>query len=363
MTLVRPRVVRAQAPPPPPAFPGPGGAPAPYTPVPPGTNPYDFGVVNNNADLGGFWSRCGDRMKRCWGDVTGSFGDAFRPGANRSMLQSDCEFQVFSSPVTNPFYFEDPRALTEFRPVFMWQHTPSSNPVWNGGNNYVLAATGSVALTPYFSLVLHRLGYDWIHPNVGTPNIQPNYGFSDIMLGPKVTFYRNETTRTVAAFGLIFDIPAGSPEVLQSTGGLALDPYFSFAQNFGKSTYGSFNFMNTDGYTFRTEGLRSESFYASFHLDYDVGNLHRFYPLVEMNYRHYTRNGSAQNLNFEGNDIANFGSTNVAGSNELTLALGGRVRITDNIQFGIAGEFNVLSNSGGRHLDQFRLTTDFIFRY
>ena len=29
-------------------------------------------------------------------------------------------------PVTNPFLFEDPRALTEIRPIFMWQKTPSS---------------------------------------------------------------------------------------------------------------------------------------------------------------------------------------------------------------------------------------------
>src|SRR4051812_4072032 len=46
-----PRVVRGQAgdiPPPPPAFPG---APAPYS-VPPGSAPYNGGVVNSDADLG-----------------------------------------------------------------------------------------------------------------------------------------------------------------------------------------------------------------------------------------------------------------------------------------------------------------------
>ena len=49
-----------------------------------------------------------------------------------------------------------------------------------------------------------------------------------------------------------------------------LDPYFSIAQNFGRTEYGSFNFMNTTGYTFRTDNTRSESFFSSFHLDYEI---------------------------------------------------------------------------------------------
>lgn len=361
-----PRVVRGQAgdvPPPPPAFPG-GGAPAPFTPVPPSSgNPYHCGVANNDADLGGFWSRFCDKTKRCWDDVTGSVGGAFQSGVNRQTFQSDTTFKDFASPVSNPFYFEDPRALTEIRPVFIWQHTPNTNPIFNGGNNFVLAARGSVAFTPYLSLVVSRLGWDWINTNAGTPAISTGSGFSEIHLGPKVTFLRNETSNTVAAFGLNFEIPAGSSSVLQNTGNLSLEPYFSIAQSFGRSSYGTFNFMNCDGYSFRTDSQRSESFFASFHLDYDVGNAHRFFPLVEMNFRYYTRSGGANAINFEGSDLGNFGATSIANGNELTLGLGGRFNINNFMQFGLIGEFNVLSNSSGRHLDQFRLTTDLIFRY
>ena len=70
-----------------------------------------------------------------------------------------------------------------------------------------------------------------------------------------------------------------------------------------------------------------------------------------------------RSLDFEGNDLGNFGSNGVNSIGELTAAIGGRVVINSNIQWGIAAEFNVLGNSSGRHLDQFRLTTDFIFRY
>ena len=350
-----PRVVRGQSPPPPPAFPGAPNS-GPY-PVPPGGNPYDYGVVNNDADLGGFWSRVGNKLKHCFSDA----GSAFQPGPGGGMFHSDTACSVFTSPVTNPFFFEDPRSLTEIRPVFMWQHTPSANPVWGGGNNYVFAATGSVAFTPAFSLTLNRIGFDSIHPNIGAPGVQSATGFSEVLLGPKFTFLRNETSGTIAAVGLIFDIPGGSSRVLQDTGHLMLDPYFSIAQNFGRSDYGSFNFMNTTGYTFRTDNTRTEAFYSSFHLDYEIAK--RFYPLVEVNWRHYTRSGGAEPFNFEGSDLANFGSRSVNGFNDLTAALGVRIKINDHIHWGIATEFNVLNNAGGRHLDQFRLTTDFIFRY
>jgi hypothetical protein len=279
------------------------------------------------------------------------------------MFQSDRCFEVFASPVTNPFYFEDPRALTEIRPVFIWQRTPDANPIFAGGDNYTVAIRGSVAFTPNISLVVSRFGWSWINPDGGDPNYTDANGFSEVHIGPKITFLRNEASNTVAAFGVNFEIPSGSSRVLQDTGSLSIAPYFSIAQNFGRSDYGSFNFMNTDGYVFRTDSVRSESFFASFHLDYDVMNLKRIYPLIELNYRYYTRNGDARDFNFEGNDLGNFGSRSVRGLSELTLAVGGRFVINNYVQFGIAGEFNVLGNDGGRHLDRFRLTTDLIFRY
>ena len=75
-----PRVVRGQIPPNPPAFPGATGPAA----VPPGTTPYDVGVVNNDADLGGFFTRVGDKLvSACFGDVGNGCVPAFRAAAAR----------------------------------------------------------------------------------------------------------------------------------------------------------------------------------------------------------------------------------------------------------------------------------------
>ncbi|MBI2803524.1 MAG: hypothetical protein HYX68_00895 [Planctomycetes bacterium] len=359
----QPRVARGQIGdqvPQPPVFPGSGAPPVFPTPGASGADIYNRGMPNNDADLGSFWTRTGDKLRRCWDEVIGGAGEAFQSGPNRSPFQSDHRFDVFTSPVSNPYFFEDPRALTEIRPIFMWQRTPSANPVYGGGNNFEYALRGSVAVTRNISIVVNRLGVSTHNPSPGIPGIGSATGMSELMLGPKFSF-GSEASNTVAAFGVTFDIPVGAASVQQNTGNTAIIPYFSFAQNFGRSAYGSFNFMNTTGYTFRTDSSRSESFYSSFHLDYEIGK--RFYPLAEVNWRYYARSGGARPLTFEGSDLTNYGSTAIAGSNELTLALGGRINLNNFITWGIVAEFNVLSNGTGQHLDRFRLTTDLIFRY
>jgi hypothetical protein len=354
-------VVRAQAPPdmPPPPPPFAPGASAGPPPGFAGPTPYNCGQVNSNADLG-FWSGLGQKLRHCWTDTTGGFAG----GQGRSALQSDHTLDIFASPVTNPFYFEDPRALTQIKPLFIWQHTPAQNPYFASGNNYFAGFQASVAITPWISVILNEIGWVWLDPKNGAPvGLKPANGFSQVEIGPQFTFIRNCTTGTAAAFGLIFEIPIGSSQVLADTGTLSLRPYFSFAQNFGKSQYGSFNFMTTVGYDLAVDNQRNDFFFASFHLDYDVGCRHVWYPLIELNFINYPYNGKARDLGFGGGDLYNFGSYGVAGHDELTVALGVRIKPIEAVQFGLAAQANVLSQPLGRHLDAFRLTADVIFRY
>ena len=352
--LVRGQVADPVIPPPPPPPPGAGIG----GPVIPGEEAFNCGVANTpTAGGGGFWSKFCDKVKGAWDDVTGSV----KTSGNRTLFQSDHKFDVFISPVSNPFYFEDPRALTEVRPLFIWQHTPNSNPIFAGGNNFFIGARGGVAVTDWLSVTIDEFGLDSMNPRNPQGDFRSATGLSELHLGPKVTFIRNETSGTVAAAGLIFELASGSERVFQATHSMGLTPYFSIAQNFGRSQYGSFNFMNTDGYSYGVGDPRGDFFYASFHLDYDVGNLKKIYPLIELNYAYYAHNGTNEPINFEGRDLFHFGSTTVHGLNELTMALGARYKISEAIQLGLVGEFNTLG--GSRHLDGFRLTFDVIFRY
>ncbi len=221
------------APPPPPPPPG-GGVPPFPGGLPGGEEPYNCGVVAKDKPAsGGFFSKCWDNTKKWFEDVPSSLGGVFQPGAGKAIFQSDHKFDAFTSPLTNPFLFEDPRALTEFRPIYMWQQTPSNNPVFHGGDNIFVGAQFRLAITDWLSVVVNKFGGTWMEVhNPVNPAFDSHDGFSELWLGPKVTFIRNDTTGTLMAGGLTFQIPTGPPKVFQGTGSLSIDPYFSFGQNF-----------------------------------------------------------------------------------------------------------------------------------
>jgi hypothetical protein len=357
-----PLIVRAQAPDSPPPPPPPPGAASPFPGAIVGSEEaYNCGVVAKNtasSGIGGFFERCWDNTKKFFTDVPGQMSGVFQ---GRNLFQSDQQFNNFISPVSNPFFFEDPRALTEVRPIFIWQQTTSQNPVFRGGDNFFFGTQGRLAITPWLSFVVNRLGGTWMETS--DPAIGSHAGFSELWLGPKFTFIRNDRTGTIMAAGLTFEIATGPDKVFQGTGNLGLAPYFSFGQNFLRSfPYGSFNFLNTTGYSFRTETDRSEFFYTNFHLDFDVGNLHRIYPLIELNWFAYTRNGHPNTFGFEGADMFNFGSNN-AGKDDLSLNFGARYKFggKENIQIGTALGWGLLDPT--HHLEGFRWTIDMIFRY
>jgi hypothetical protein len=294
------------------------------------------------------------------GVVGGGNPFAFGTAGCRSWFQSDHCFDQFSSPISSPFLSEDPRALTEIRPIFIYQSAPSSNTIFRGGNLEWFGVQARVAFTDRWSFVMHKLGWTRMDPNNPSDGFDTSTGFSEVWLGPKYTFLRNDNTNTIGAVGLTFQIPGGSSRVLQDTGSLSLTPYVSLGQTFWRTSYGSVNALGTMGYNFRTDNARTEYFFFNWHLDYNIANLNKIYPMIEMNWTSFTRAGEVRPLTFEGADLANFGSTGVSGNNNLTLATGLRYKFTECIQTGIATEWPVV---GRRDLLDFRLTADLIFRY
>jgi hypothetical protein len=342
-------IVRAQAPPPPdPILGGPTLAPPPAPPFPtvPGAPQEQFncGVVNQPPAGGhGFFSSVGN--------ACGSY----------CKFQSDQCFQNFISPVTNPFLFEDPRALTELRPIFIYQQTPTSNPIYHGGDIEYFGTQARLAVTERLSFVLSKFGWIWDEPHNHIDDFVPHDGFAEVWLGPKYTFLRNEQCGRIAAAGLNFQIPVGETKVFQDTGTLSLEPYVSFGQNFGRSSYGSFDFLTTLGYDFSIDNKRSDYFFTSLHLDYDIAGLHKIYPLVELNWFHYTIGGHTRDVGFEGGDLFNFGSGGVNGKNVVSIAPGLRYKVSEHLQFGGAAEFPL--TGGERDLLGYRLVFDVILRY
>jgi hypothetical protein len=297
-------------------------------------------------------SRFGERFVESVEDFADGLG-------RRSWITSDRCFDNFVSPVTNPFLAEDPRAVTEIRPIFMFQTIPNGNPNFLGGNAQWFGTQLRVAFNERLSLTINKLGAIAINPGAGAP--QPGgFGFSEIHLGPKFTFWRDQRSKLIGAGGLIFQIPAGRASVYQDTGSLSLVPYLTVGKNFLPTSLGSFNAINTVGYSFGTDSQRTDFLYNSLHLDFDWMDRHRFYPLIEINWFAYTNSGAARPLGTEGADLANIGSTGVGGRHNLLIAAGMRFKFSERNQVGIAAEFPVINR---RDMNNFRLTIDYIWRY
>jgi hypothetical protein len=296
-------------------------------------------------------SEFGEKIGSTLGDVFGNKGETW--------FRSDHAFDNFISPVTNPFLFEDPRSLTEVRPIVLYQKVPSGQANFQGGSAWFFGTQARVAFTDRLSFVLNKLGGTAIDPGSGSP-FGSQVGFSELWLGPKYTFIRSEETCSLLAGGLQFQIPIGSQNAFQHTGTLSLVPYASYAQSFGKDwTAGSLNAMLSTGYAFSVNSQRSDYYYLSGHLDWDIMNTHRFYPLVEANWYVYTTNGTTLPVGSEGRDLFNFGGQ-AKGQGLLTLAFGGRIKISEAAQLGAAFEFPI---AGARDLFNYRFTIDFILRY
>jgi hypothetical protein len=274
------------------------------------------------------------------------------------LFTSDCEFQSFVSPVTNPFLFEDPRTLTEIRGIGLFQKVPNGQPNFQGGSLWFVGGRGSIAFTKRVSLVVSKFGLS----GVGTPsrsNLSDGVGLSELWLGPKVTIIRDVEYGTLLAGGVQFQIPIGSGSVYQDTGRLSVVPYVSAGQTFLKTRLGQFSGLANTGYAFSTNRQRSDYFYASGQVAFDVGNKQTFFPLVEVNWFQYTTNGTSRYLATEGRDLVNFGAL-AKGSSLVTAAVGARYRYSKPISFGGAVELPLLGN---RDTFKYRLIFDITYRF
>lgn len=276
----------------------------------------------------------------------------------RRRFESDRAFDSFISPVTNPFFFEDPRSLTELRPIAVFQKIPDGQPTFRGGNAMFFGGQARLALGDRWSLVVNKVGASMFSPGSDSA-LDNSIGLSELWLGPKVVLIRDLEFQTLVSAGTTFQIPLGSSSVYQDTGDLSVVPYVSAAQKLMSTAWGTLNGMATVGYSFGTNSARSDYFYASAHIDFDLNNKHRFYPLAELNWFAYTKDGTSRDFGVEARDLANFGAA-AKGANLVTWALGGRYRANNRWEFGGAFEGPLV---GPRDMFDYRFTVDFIWRY
>lgn len=291
-------------------------------------------------------------------------------------------FYGFVSPVSNPTIFEDPRSLTEIRPIFAYHQIPSSFPVAGvgGGDAYVVAAQLRLAITDRFSFIATKDGYTWVNLQnqalrgaVAQANHGSSNGWANLAFGFKGTLWQHadEDNLAMVSAGLRYEAPSGNKSVWQGYGKGQLNPFLS-------AMWGNdrLHIMAYTGPRLALSGVNSSFYDFSFHADYRFEN---FYPLVEVNWVQCLTGGNggiplSTVVDGEGFDFFNFGATEAGGTGVATMALGARWRATDHkalwrpieiadrvgvIDFGTTVEFPLTSQ---KWLFDWRITTDMIFR-
>ena len=161
----------------------------------------------------------------CSDDVVGH-GCGFGPGCcgKRGCLKSlikpsDHCFDDFISPMLNFVFFEDPRTVTELRPVFVNHWVPSriGNDIPADGTIELYALQFRAALTDKLSLIAVKDGFI-VDGTRGALDTLLQDGWAAVTAGLKYNLFRNPCQGTIASAGFTYEIPVGSQRALQDIG-------------------------------------------------------------------------------------------------------------------------------------------------
>jgi hypothetical protein len=261
-------------------------------------------------------------------------------------VPSDQCFNCFISPMTNPFFFEDPRTLTEARFIYMHNKMPLAA---LSGDVDLFVAQLRAALTDRLSVIATKDGF------ATSDNPLIDDGWLDVNVGLKYNLIRDPSRQFLYTVGATYELPVGSTRTLQGNG----DGTFHLFSTAGKRIY-AWNWLVGHGWIIPVDGdAESEWFYFSNHLSRKLGSSNVYF-LSEVNWYNWLESGSNGVPGMEGLDLINFGSTGVTGNDIVTGAIGLKYKPRNNIETGVAWE-NPLTER--RDILENRLLFDLILRY
>ncbi len=298
---------------------------------------------------------CGDSLAKdpcdCDGCACKSFDccDCFNDRRRLlGMLPSDHCFDNFISPLSNPFFFEDPRSLTEARGIFIENSLPGFT---GGGDLQVWAGQVRGRLTDRLSVIAPRLGYLQVNQSGGGAPA----GFMSAPVGFKYNFIRDVDRQFLVSGGMTYFIP-GSQGALANFG----SGDYHFFLTAGKEIFGSGHWLSATGFRIPADpSFGTQLWYWSNQWDYRVSG--NWYALTGINWYHFMTDSK---LNFPapvtGLDLLNLPVTGVAGTNVTTCVVGTKWKPSGHFELGGGFEFPLSNRTDILHN---RLYADVIFRY
>jgi hypothetical protein len=242
------------------------------------------------------------------------------------LLPSDHCFDRFISPLSNPFFFEDPRSLTEVRTIFIDNNLPRSI---GGGDVDVWAAQVRLRFSDRWSAIAPRLGY--IDVNQGG---NPPEGFMSAPVGLKFNFYRDVDRQALASAGVTYFIP-GSERAFSNFG----DGDFHFFLTGGTEIYDGAHWLSGTGFRIPTDSnWGTQMWYWSNQWDCEV--VDHWYGLLGVNWFHWMRSaGLNVGAPITGLDLLNIPVSGVAGDDVVTGVVGGKWKPGRHMELGTGFEF------------------------
>jgi hypothetical protein len=269
---------------------------------------------------------CDDCCDPCCSDCSsgcGLLGGLIKP--------TDCCYDSFISPMTNPTFFEDPRNLTELRGIFLQHKVPLTAA---GGDIQLYALQFRAKLTERLSLIAPKDGYA-----VSTNPLIAD-GWGDVAMGLKYLVYADPQSQRLLSAGATYTAPWGSPRTQQALG----DGDFHLFLTGGAQILDYGHVISAGGLRLPADdNLGSQMSYWSNHFDYEVFD--RWYALTEFNWYHWIKSGAAGIPGIEGGDLFNLGSTGVAGNDIVTGAFGFKYKRSRHSELGVAWELPLTSRA------------------
>ena len=279
-------------------------------------------------------------------------------------------FDAAIRPITSPTLFDLAVPRTQAHAIFMHQNHPGHLsttlgrlPV--GGDFQLYALQLEIALSEKFSLVAAKDGYIDFNPDA---TLSETEGFANLSAGFKYAFLYDPAEALAAAFNLQIEVPTGNREVWQGEGDGAAVPSVSFLK-----LYDRLQIAGNLGFRIPFDnGAESTIGHLNAHVSYAVTE--RFRPLLEVNYFRVLDEGNGGRrfnehvgglvpsvVTFEGGDLINFGANNVSNKDLVTLGVGFRYRLTDNIDVGAAYEIPLTEEE--ENLMESRITIDAVIHF
>jgi hypothetical protein len=229
------------------------------------------------------------------------------------------------------------------------------------GDFQVYALQLEIALSDTLSFIAVKDGYVDFNPD---ETLVAAEGIADIAAGLKYILKQDEST--IVSTRVIYEIPLGDDDVWQGNGDGVIAPAISAATRSDKWQLGG-----TLGFQYGISEEDSDEIYDAWHVSYAVTE--SFFPLIELNhfytidagdggtrFNDHVEGGVPSVARFEGGDLINLGASNADEDHQLTLGLGARYQINDDLAFGAAYEFPLTDDEQG--LMDYRVTADMHIR-